>query len=269
MTSIYVPTASREEKALRAARDALYGREREETVVWTDAAVHDFWATEFRERVRADGDAVVLTWGPAGSGKSTCQMDVARRVDPTFTPLTLPDRVAFRAEHVPTLYQRTPRYGAAIIDEAVSSGLMATDHFTQDQKDLVELVNLIRAKNVVLFIALPDPSDLAKSFRARRADYRIEVVKEFFDDVPEAHVGRRVRNRKFFLDEGRWLGFSDDPDANPYRWNNYATSPDPVERELWDTYRPLKLRYLDDRVEAVATDMRARADARSRKREGR
>lgn len=259
---VYVPTDDPSERSLRDAREALYGRERTDEAVWTVESIKDYWVGEWLARVHADADAVVLTWGPPGSGKSTCQLDMARRLDPTFTPATLAERVAFRANHLPTLYKRTPRFGACIVDEAVSAGLLSTEHFTPDQRDLVELINLIRAKNVVLFIALPDPSDLAKSFRARRADYRIEVEKEGTDDAPVGHVGRRVRGRKFFLDEGKWLGFSDDRDANPLRWNRYSDSSDPTERALWAAYLPLKMKYLDDRVRSIETRMRARADAR-------
>lgn len=263
--SLYIPTATKRETSLRSIRDVLYGRERDETVVWTRASIRDYWVREWREKVRRDQDALVLAWGPAGSGKSTCVMDLARGVDPTFTSDTLASHYAFRPEHVPRLYTDVPRYGAGIIDEAVSSGLMATDTFTQDQKDLVELINLIRAKNVVLFILLPDPSDLAKAFRARRADYRIEVERESYDTAPIAHIGRRVRGRKYYLDDGRWLGFMDDSDANPFTWSEYRESSDVQERALWDTYYPLKMRYLDDRVGAI----RMRMEERARKREKR
>lgn len=263
--ALYVPTASPRERALRRGEAALYGRSPVDTTVRTAEDIATFWADEFQARVRADQDALVLAWGPGGSGKSTCVMDLARRVDETFTADTLPERYAFRAHHVPTLYQRTPRYGAAVIDEAVSSGLLATDTFTPEQKELVELINIIRAKNVVLFVLLPDPSDLAKAFRARRADYRIEVEKETFDSIPVAHIGRRVRGRKHFLDDGRWLGFMDDPDENPYRWDEYKGSDDAAKRALWDVYYPLKMKYLDERVDSLKRRMEARAHAREDK----
>lgn len=269
--SLYVPTAAPREEARRRTEAALYGREREVPTVLTDADVRDYWVGEFRERVRADKDCVVLATGPAGSGKSTSVLDLAWRIDPTFTPGTLAERVAFRPEHIPTIYKRTPPYGVAWVDEAVTAGLLATDTFSPDQKDLVQLVNIIRAHNVVLFLVVPYLSDLAKSMRARRADYRIEVTPAEDTETgrPEAHVGRKVRGRQFFLDDGRWLGFHDDDTANPLRWPDYRSSSDARERAFWAAYYPLKLRYLDDAVDAIEARMDAREEKRRMKKAAR
>lgn len=264
---VYVASATVAERRRHARRDALYGARRSSNIVLTNDDILDAWVGEFRARVRADQDACVLNWGPAGSGKSTMGLHLGRHIDPSFNARTLPDRVAFRPEHIPLVYKRTPRYGFAFIDEAASAGLMATDTFSPDQKDLVELVNAIRAKNVVLFVNIPDPSDLAKSFRARRADYRIEVRKEYFDEPPVGYLGRRVRERKFRMDDGKWLGFSDEPEANPLRWPEYRTSEVADERRLWEVYYPMKMRYLDDSVDSIETRMKARAERR-RKRDG-
>lgn len=263
--SIYVGRAHEAEERHRRAESALYDLERIQADVWPSDRIKGFWVDELRARVRRDKDAVVLVWGEPGSGKSTCVMDMARRVDPTFTPDTLSDRAAFKPRDVPRIYQTTPQYGAAWIDEAVSSGLLATDTLSGDQKDLVELINVIRAKNVVLFVVVPDPGDLAKSFRARRADYRIECQPLVEGSPAAAFVGRRVRQRKFNLDDGKWLGFRDDPTANPITWNEYRTSSVPIERALWDAYRPLKYGFLDDKATEIGDRMDTRAARRTKK----
>lgn len=262
-----MPRASEREERRRRTEARLYGRERGEIVVRTPASIRDYWVGYLRETVRADRDAVVLYVGKAGSGKSTGIMDLAWRIDPTFTPETMEQRVAFRPRHVATIYSTVPRYGVGWIDEAVSSGLMATDHFSADQKDLVELINNIRAKNAVLFVALPHLSDLALSFRARRADLRIEVTPKDETDSgePEAHVGRRPSGRQFFREDEKWFGFMDDPDENPLRWDEYRGSSDPWARALWDAYYPLKMRYLDKTVERIGDRMDARERAREKK----
>jgi len=260
--SAYAGTASPTEERHRRAEAIGYGRDRTAFDVHTTDTIRAYWAAEIRGRLRRDKDAVMLWWGPPGCGKSTGVMDLMRAVDETFTPDVLRQRVAFHAADVPLLYD-TPRYGAAWIDEGGSAGLLATDTRTGDQRDLVELVNIIRAKNVFLNVVIPDPGDLAKSFRARRADYRVEC-EELVEGMPAvAHVARRVRVRRFFMDDGRWLGFSDDPRANPYSWPEYRDSPDPTRRAFWAAYQPLKMKFLGERTRTLAARMRAREERRA------
>jgi hypothetical protein len=262
----YSGSATAGEEAMRRAESIAYGVERAEADVWTDERRDRFWTDELRARVRRDKDAVVLVTGKPGSGKSTWVMDRARKVDDTFTPATLPERVAFDPEGVVGLYRHTPRYGAAWIDEAVAAGLLATETHTADQIDLVTLVNVIRARNVILFVIVPNLSDLALSFRARRADYRVEC-DEIFEGMPAtSHVGRKTGGRQFYRDDGTWHGFVDDPLANPVHVEDYRTSMDPACRALWDAYAPLKAAFLDTEVDDIARAMRRR-HARFRARE--
>jgi len=256
-TGLYSGPLGRVDRGVLEAERILYEEAGGGTDVWTPTRVEEFWRAEIRARLRRDKDVVFLTWGGPGSGKSTADLYLMSLIDETFTPATLPDRIAFRPGHVPRLYEKTPRYGCASIDEAVSSGLMATDHFSREQKELVELINLIRAKNVALFIAIPDAGDLAKSFRARRADYRMDI--EETPKGPVGWVGRRVRGRKFFLDDGSWLGFSDDKDANPFTWPNLRENPDMRLRALWDAYRPLKEFYMNQRIGELSQRMNAKS----------
>jgi GTPase SAR1 family protein len=270
MSRIHIPTGSPVEEQVRSARRVLYARPDEVPDVWTDERIDRFWTDELSARLRADEDALVLVWGPAGSGKSTFVLDRVRKLDPTLTPDNLAERVAFRPEHIPELYRRAPRYGAVWVDEAVSAGLLSTDTHDEDQKDLVQLINTIRAKNLCLFVLLPSAGDLAKSFRARRADYRVEVHKPVDPTGPRyAYVGRKVHGREFYLPDGRWLGFDDDKRANPVTFHDYRTSPDPTERALWARYFELKSRYLDENIDTIAADMARRAEARAKRRERR
>jgi hypothetical protein len=261
----YSGSADESEERLRRAESILYGVDRTDADVWTDERKDAAWTEELRARTRQDKDAVVLVAGPPGSGKSTWVIDRARKVDPTFTPRTLPERVAFSPEGVVNLYRHTTRGMAAWIDEAAAAGLMATETHTADQMDLVKLVNIIRARNVVLFVIMPNLSDLALAFRARRADYRVEC-DEIIEGVPAvSHVGRKTRGRQFFRDDGTWHGFIDDPRANPLHIPDYRTSTDPALRAYWDVYAPLKAAFLDAEVEDIGDGMARRHARRSRR----
>lgn len=260
---LYVPTADPIEERARRSRSILYDEERSVPDVWSERRADEEFTAELRARVRGDRDAVVITWGEPGTGKSTFVLDRARKVDPTFTPETLPDRVAFRADQIPGLYENTPRYGVAWIDEAGSAGLLSTEPaFSPRQRAIVEMVNLIRFKNVVLFVVIPDPDNLTKSFRVRRADYRVETQKEGVDEAPFAYMGRKVVRRHFLMADSKWLGFSDEEHGVALRWPEYRNSPDPTLRAYWDAYFPLKTRFADKRIPEIR-----RMLERSRRRE--
>lgn len=255
---IYVGRAGEEPR--RAAERMLYGEERGQMEVWTPDRIDAFWTEEFRQRLRRDQDCVVLVWGAPGIGKSSFIIDRLRKLDPSFTPATLPDRVCFKTSQITDRYERVPRYGGFWVDEALSAGLLATDTATGEQADLVEAVNATRALNLALFIAMPNPSDLAKSFRARRADYRFDLIREA-SGKPIAYGGRKPEHRKFKSEDSRWLGFSDEPRANPVRWPDLQNSADPAERALWDAYYPLKMRWLRSRLAEIGEGAKLREAA--------
>lgn len=257
MSRLAVPTASPREERLRHIRATLYDEETPIPTAHSSNELDAAFTDELKARVRDDRDAVVLVWGEAGSGKSTFVLDRARKVDDTFTPATLPQRVAFRAHQVPAVYRATPKFGVAWIDEAASAGLLSTESpFSVRQRSLVELVNIIRADNKILFVVIPSPDDLAKSFRARRADYRVETYIDDAGESGHAWLGRRVRGRHFLLADSRWLGFSDDERGVPLTWPEYRGSSDPVARALWDVYWPLKRAHMDDRSFGIEAELK-------------
>lgn len=252
MSRLAIPTASPREERVRHIRATLYDEEAPIPDAHSSRELDDAFTDELKTRVRNDRDAVVLVWGEAGSGKSTFVLDRARKVDETFNAATLPQRVAFRAWQVPGIYRATPRYGACFIDEAASAGLLSTESpFSKRQRGLVELINIIRADNKVLFVLIPSPDDLAKSYRARRADYRVETYIDELGEAGHAWLGRRVRGRHFFLADARWLGFSDDERGVPLTWPEYRGSKDPEARALWDAYWPLKKAHMNDRNQGI------------------
>lgn len=233
--SLYAPTFSDGEMLRARARRLLYGVESPEAMALTADEIVEAWVAEWRARAMADKDIVVMVTGPPGSGKSTLVLRLARAYDPGFGVTNLKDRVAFSADDVFRIYETCGRGDAASIDEAASAKLLATETFDPVQKMLVEAINIIRSRNVLLFILMPDAADLAKAFRGRRADYHIQVAdRDETDSENYATVGRRVRRPRYRIDDGSWLGFSDDATYNPLTFRSLDGDP------LWAAYLPLK-----------------------------
>ncbi len=266
-------SAARDEFRRRVV-SAMDRRPRAKGDILLPQEIDEFWTQEFHDRLHSDKDVVVMVNGLPGSGKSTAildrmhKLDVAEYGQPTeIVPALLSSHIAFKPWEVPTCYRETPRYSTFSIDEAATTALMATGTFNPDQMDLVELINIVRAKNIALFIAIPDPSDLAKSFRARRADYRMEIPDYPEGNINTYYVGQKVRGRKHFLDDGRWLGFMDEETYNPVQFHDYRTSSDAFERSLFAAYLPLKMANLGQTVDDIEARMREREGKREARRE--
>lgn len=271
---LHIGSANDRNELRRQTFATLENRPRLSGSVLTPLEIREYWTDEWHERLHSDKDVVVMCHGPPGVGKSTAILDQMHNLDvreygkPTeITPKLLASHIAFKPWQVATCYRETPQFSCFSIDEAATTALLATGTFNADQIDLVQLINIVRAKNTALFLAIPDPSDLAKSFRARRADYRMEIPNDPVGSINSFYVGQKVRGRKFFLDDGRWLGFSDDETYNPVEFHDYRTSADTFERALWDAYRPLKMANLDDTVDIIEARMRDREAGREARRE--
>lgn len=195
-----------------------------------------YWCDYILQRCQQDYDSCVIFSGETGSGKSTLALQMARTIDEDFdlrtdlcyTASALKEIYKQRSEH-----PESSRGRVVVFDEGVR-GLLAGDQATEEQKDTVKMLALVRALNVPLFICVPDIWRLAKAIRANRAALWIHVVKR-------GHAIIHVRRSRIQYNPDNSLGF-DISAVCPYlRWDKFDDT-DP----FWQLYTTVKMRRLNE-----------------------
>lgn len=121
----------------------------------------EYVVAQLRNLVANDYDALVLITGQTGSGKSTLALQLATACDMTFD---LTKRLCYTPLEIAKAYVDILPGQAIIYDEAVR-GLQSADTFAKEQKELVKLFSVIRAKRAILFLLAPSPWQVAKQVR--------------------------------------------------------------------------------------------------------
>ena len=227
--------------------DEFYGPIEEQDVdVWDTIRIRRSWIDEWRGAIANDYDVAIMVTGPVGTGKSTCSIGVAAEIDPTLTADTMPDHVAFTAEEFMTNIEKAHRGQAIVFDEAVR-GMLSSDTFAADQKALTTALALVRAKNLVLILCVPDPFQIAKNFRARRAGWWIACLDR---GVGLVHV----RDNSIKYESDQKMGLYKDPVRNPFVW-------EPLEgTRLWAAYMKVKMDRIAEYLREAQEEMQVRKD---------
>ncbi len=208
----------------------LYGQEPEGDTRPSATEVWAYWLDRFRANIRDDYDNVVLLTGPPGSGKSVLAMRLAMGVDPKgFSP----DRVTYTTEELIAATQGSTRGQVVIYDEAVT-GLLSTDSFSEETKALVRVINVVRAKGVTFFLCIPDIWDIAKAFRARRADFWLACRRR-----PRGFAMMHTRDYRTRYEPTTLLPLWAHKTMNPVQWASLEGT------KLWADYLRLKHERID------------------------
>ena len=117
--------------------------------------------SRLRALVEDDYDAIVLITGATGSGKSSLALRLTQALDPGFD---MASRLCYSPIEVARAYGSIGPGEVVCYDESIR-GLQSTDTFAKEQKELVKLFSVIRAKRAILFILAPSPWQVAKQVR--------------------------------------------------------------------------------------------------------
>lgn len=107
--------------------------------------------------IKKDWDMVFLYDGNEGSGKSVKAMQDAYYCDPSLTV----DRIVFNPEDFKKAVMSAEKYQAIIYDEAYG-GLSSRSAMGSVNKAIVQMLTVIREKNLFIFIVLPSFFDIDK-----------------------------------------------------------------------------------------------------------
>lgn len=123
-----------------------------------------------RKIIKADWDMVFVYDGFEGTGKSVKAMQDAFYCDPTLTI----DRITFNPEDFKAAIEQAKPYQAVVLDEAYG-GLSSRGAMGSINKSIVQMLTVIREKNLFIFIVLPTFFDLDKYVALWRSRALIHV----------------------------------------------------------------------------------------------
>lgn len=126
--------------------------------------------------IRKDWDMIFVYDGYEGSGKSVKAMQDAFYCDPSLNI----DRIVFNPDDFAKAVSTANKFQAIIFDEAYG-GLSSRGAMSQINKSLVQMLTVIREKNLFIFIVLPCFFDLDKYVALWRSRALVHVysVKGF------------------------------------------------------------------------------------------
>jgi len=110
-----------------------------------------------RTIIKKDWDMIFVYDGYEGTGKSVKCMQDAFYCDPTLNI----DRIVFNADDFQKAVEKASKYQAIVFDEAYG-GLSSRGAMSTVNKSITQMLTVIRAKNLFVFIVLPSFFDLDK-----------------------------------------------------------------------------------------------------------
>lgn len=128
-----------------------------------------------RKRLRNDKDIVIAVTGDEGEGKSRFTIELAKMIDPRFD---VKKNIAYRGrKEIEEKFNSLPKYSVLDIDEAIKD-FFSRNAMTLDNKKLVQLFSIIREKNIVTFLLLPNFWNLDPYYRNHRIRIWIHLTKQ-------------------------------------------------------------------------------------------
>ena len=202
-------------------------------VPFFDRRAIDFIAAQIREMIADRYDCIIMITGRRRIGKSNLGLQLARKVDPTFSL----NQVAFHVDDFSNLLNKNPRadpakgiYPQAFYDES-GYGLFAKDWMHEWVKNVGKALQVVGKKQTTCYFILPHIKKLVGDIRDEMAYFWIDVDYGIQHKRGYAEVYKGVRNKH---KQAIWW--------NPKCCFKY----DELNDEFWAGYELLKDKFIDD-----------------------
>lgn len=150
-----------------------------------------------------DWDYVCLVSGNPGVGKSNFAISCAKFLCENFNE----KYICFSAQEFIDLTSTCPKNSAVILDESFAS-LNAKVSMSSDFIRIINHLQLIRQKNLFIFLVLPNFFDLAKGVAIYRAHHLFVVYGEKFGDRGRFAAFSRDNKRLLYINGQKFMNYN-------------------------------------------------------------
>ncbi|MFB6181135.1 MAG: hypothetical protein ABEJ93_04615, partial [Candidatus Nanohalobium sp.] len=194
-----------------------------------------------KKRVRdRDKDFVCLVEGGEGNGKSSVALEMAKYMDPAFD---VDEQVCMSHEQVIRTADELQPYQAIVFDEGIEA-LLSRNHGKTKNKIMIEWFREIRAKNLFIFICMPEFKEIEKPIRDDRAHALIRCVKQGW-----AHFFNQRKMDQITVERQGNRVIADYPEPL-FR----AGWEDPEGTNFWERYQGLKTENVENLADKYLND---------------
>ena len=149
-----------------------------------------------------DFDYVAIVCGLPGLGKSNFAISCAKYCDPNFTE----KNIAFTSQQFIQLTNDCPNHSAVILDESfasMNSKITMTKEFVQ----IVNHLQIIRQKNLFIFLCLPNFFDLSKGVSIYRSSHLFVVYSEKFGERGRFAAFDREKKKMLYILGQKYMNY--------------------------------------------------------------
>lgn len=199
------------------------------------------------DMIKKNWDAVILVDGMEGSGKSTFAAQGATIISTALNvPFTI-DHIVADAQSAMEKLEKMPDNSVLMIDEG-SLVFSSKDTMKKEQRQLINVMQIIRQKNMTLFIVLPQFFELTKYIAVHRSLFLCHI---YADGAKKqrgrfAYFSTKGKNKLFILGKKNFNSY-DKPKAN---FRGRFTSWFPFDKEK---YNKIKRQSLSSAFEDNST----------------
>ena len=149
-----------------------------------------------------DFDYVSLVCGLPGQGKSTLAQSMAKFLDPNFTL----DNIAMTADEFIEKTTNLPKHSAVILDESFA-GLNSRVATSKEFLKILNHIQLIRQRNLFIFLCLPNFFDLGKPIAIFRSHHLFVVYGSVFGERGEFAAYGRNNKRQLYVKGIKYINY--------------------------------------------------------------
>lgn len=135
----------------------------------------DKLASYIKRRINNKRQTVIVITGRTGTGKSTCAIQLARRIDPEWE---LEDRYVYGADDLRDLLKAGRGHRSINLFDEGSVSFNSLKSNARDDRDMVVLLDILRSWEMTTLICIPSFYDLNKRIREHLVDIWIHCPEK-------------------------------------------------------------------------------------------